>query len=223
MRVLVVEDNDGLAVGIAHALERAGFTVDRLADGRLADTALHAGPTPDLVILDLGLPGLDGIEVLRRLRDRGDTVPVLVLTARGAVGDRVAGLNLGADDYLPKPFDLAELSARAHALVRRAQGSAAAELRLGPLLLDSTGRTASVDGVPLELTRRELSVLEVLVNRAGRVVGKDVIAERIFSYQDEAGENAIELYVSRLRRKLADTGLTIRTVRGLGYLLERPS
>ena len=223
MRVLLVEDNTGLADGIARALGRAGFTVDVLADGTLADGALRAGPSPDLLILDLGLPGLDGIELLRRLRARGDHVPVLVLTARGAIGDRVAGLNLGADDYLTKPFDLAELSARAHALVRRAQGTAAPELRLGPLLLDPLGRSASVDGVPLELTRRELGVLETLANRAGRVVGKDAIAEQLFSYDEEAGPNAIELYVSRLRKKLAGSGLRIRTVRGLGYLLERPS
>ena len=144
-------------------------------------------------------------------------------TARGAVGDRVAGLNLGADDYLPKPFDLDELSARAHALVRRAQGAAAPQLRLGPLVLDSVGRNASIDGVALDLTRRELGVLEVLVNRAGRVVGKDAIAEHLYGYDEEAGANAIELYVSRLRRKLADSGLVIRTVRGLGYLLERPA
>ena len=223
MRVLLVEDNADLAAGIAHALARAGFAVDVLADGGLADTALRSGPSPDLLILDLGLPVLDGIEVLRRLRARGQRVPVLVLTARGAVGDRVAGLNLGADDYLPKPFDLDELSARAHALVRRAQGAAAPQLRLGPLVLDSVGRNASIDGVALDLTRRELGVLEVLVNRAGRVVGKDAIAEHLYGYDEEAGANAIELYVSRLRRKLADSGLVIRTVRGLGYLLERPA
>ena len=221
MRVLLVEDNTGLAEGVSHALARAGFTVDTLADGALADTALATGPSPDLLILDLGLPGMDGIALLRRLRTRGDTVPVLVLTARDTVDDRVRGLDGGADDYLVKPFDLAELCARARALVRRSQGRAEPLLRVGTLELDPSGRCVSLDGAPLDLAPREYAVLVALMESAGRVVPKRRLEERVYSWDQEVGSNAVEVHVHHLRRKLGDGW--IRTVRGVGYVLGEPA
>ncbi len=221
MRLLVVEDNPALGRSIESAFRAKGWAVDRQESGDDADTALRTQEY-DLVILDLGLPDLDGLEVLRRLRGRKSRVPVLVLTARDGVQDRVQGLNLGADDYLCKPFALAELEARAGALVRRGVGGAAAVIEHGRLTLDTAARLARVDGQPFDLPRRELSLLEVLLVHRGQVVAKQSLHDKLFGFDDEAGVNAVEIYVHRLRKKLEPVGVRIRTVRGLGYLLENP-
>ena len=220
MRIFLVEDDPLLADGLTRSLRQADFVVDCIQDGEQADHAL-AAESYDVVILDLGLPKLDGFEVLKRLRRRGATVPVLVLTARDALADRVKGLDLGADDYLTKPFDLPELEARVRALIRRGQSGGSLLLTHGPLALDISGRRATLDGVPLELSARELGVLEVLMLRIGRVVNKEQLAEQLYGWDDEVGANAIEVYVHRLRKKLEPGNVKIRTIRGLGYLLEK--
>lgn len=220
MRVLIVEDDPVLADGLTRSLREADYAVDCVSDGGEADHVL-ATQNYDLVILDLGLPKLDGFEVLRRLRRRGAKVPVLILTARDALQDRVKGLDLGADDYLTKPFDLPELEARVRALVRRGQAGGSAALTHGALVLDVAGRRATLHGAPLDLSARELGVLEVLMMRSGRVVGKEQLAEQLYGWDEEVGANAIEVYVHRLRRKLEPAGVSIRTIRGLGYLLEK--
>lgn len=221
MRLLVVEDNVALGHTIADALRAKGYAVDRVESGDDADTALRTQPY-DLVILDLCLPDLDGLEVLRRLRGRKSRVPVLVLTSRDALEDRVQGLNLGADDYLGKPFALAELEARAGALIRRGVGGEAAVIVHGRLALDTAARVARIDGQAVDLPRRELNLLEVLLVHRGRVVAKQALLEKLFGGDEEAGLNAVEIYVHRLRKKLEPAGVRIRTVRGLGYLLENP-
>jgi DNA-binding response OmpR family regulator len=221
MRLLVVEDHAALARNVAKAFQAKGHAVDCVADGEAADAALLA-QAYDLVILDLGLPELDGLEVLRRLRGRRSRVPVLILTARDAVQDRVEGLNLGADDYVGKPFDLAELEARAGALMRRGASGGAAVIEHGRLTLDTAARVARIDGAPLELPRRELTLLELLLARLGQVVSKDSLHQKLFGFDEDVGVNALEIYVHRLRKRLEPAGVRIRTVRGLGYLLEHP-
>ena len=221
MRLLVVEDNPALGRSVESAFRAKGYAVDLVESGESADSALHTQDY-DLVILDLGLPDLDGLEVLRRLRGRRSRVPVLVLTARDGIQDRVQGLNLGADDYLCKPFAVAELEARAGALIRRGVGGAAAVIAHGRLTLDTAARLACVDGEPVDLPRRELNLLEVLLVHRGRVVAKQALHDKLFGFDDEAGVNAVEIYVHRLRKKLEPVGVRIRTVRGLGYLLESP-
>jgi two-component system OmpR family response regulator len=215
-----VEDDPVLADGLTRSLRQADFAVDCAPDGEQADHVLSA-QNYDLVILDLGLPKLDGFDVLKRLRRRGAAVPVLVLTARDALSDRVKGLDLGADDYLTKPFDLPELEARVRALIRRGQAGGSAVLTHGPLTLDTSGRRATLHGMPLELSARELGVLEVLMLRSGRVVNKEQLAEQLYGWDEEVGINAIEVYVHRLRKKVEAAGVAIRTIRGLGYLLEK--
>jgi two-component system response regulator TctD len=219
MRLLLVEDHAELAEWIAKALRHAGYALDVLDRGDHADHALRA-QAYDLVILDLSLPGLDGLEVLRRLRSRqqGAPTPVLVLTARGTTEDRVKGLNLGADDYLPKPFELAELEARIKALLRRS-GNLVPLVRIGRLEFDTTTRMVSVDGKPLALSPRELAVLEALLSRSGRPVAREALFEKVFDFDAEARVEAIEIYVSRLRKKLEGSGVVINTLRGLGYVL----
>jgi DNA-binding response OmpR family regulator len=221
MRILVVEDNPALGRSIESAFRAKGYAVDRVESGEDADSALRTQGY-DLVILDLGLPDLDGLEVLRRLRARKSRVPVLVLTARDAIQDRVQGLNLGADDYLGKPFAVAELEARAGALIRRGVGGAAAVISHGRLVLDTAARQARVDGEPVDLPRRELTLLEALLVQRGQVVAKQALHDKLFGFDEEAGVNAVEIYVHRLRKKLEPAGVHIRTVRGLGYLLENP-
>jgi len=221
MRILIVEDEPLLADGLSRSLKQAGYAIDCLDDGQAADTMLGCTQY-DCVILDLGLPRMDGLQVLARLRKRGGRTPVLILTARDRLGDRVDGLNLGADDYMTKPFDLPELEARVRALIRRAQGSASADLTVGGLALDTVGKRASVSGVAVELSAREFAVLEILMLRAGRVVGKTQLSERLYGFGEEAGPNAIEVYIHRLRKKLDPSVVGIRTIRGLGYLLEEP-
>jgi two-component system OmpR family response regulator len=221
MRLLIVEDNQALAQSLSGVFRAKGYAVDCASGGEDAEAALHTQPY-DLLILDLGLPDVDGFEVLRRLRRRKSRIPVLVLTARDTLQQRVDGLNLGADDYLGKPFALAELEARAGALLRRGVGGEGAVLRHGRLALDTVGRMATLDGEALDLPRRELCLLELLLLRCGQVVGKQTLLDKLFSFDEEVGQNAVELYVHRLRKKLQPAGVRVRTVRGLGYLLENP-
>ena len=219
MRLLVVEDDTVLADALTHTLRAQGYAVDCMTTGSEADRAL-TDEEYDGVVLDIELPVLDGLEVLKRLRRRKAKTPVLMLTARDAVHDRIRGLDLGADDYMTKPFEAGELVARLRALIRRAQGSVDNELRVGRLTLDLKGRVATVDGEPLGLSARELAVLEVLATRAGRVVIKDVLMRSLYEWDDDVGSNAIEIYVHRICKKLQDSDVTIRTIRGLGYLME---
>ncbi len=221
MRILVVEDDQILGDGLTRALRESSYAVDWAKSGAEADRIVSQTDY-DAVILDLGLPELDGLEVLRRLRQRGARVPVLILTARDAVGDRVAGLDLGADDYLVKPFELTELEARLRALIRRSQGETTGQIEFGRVRYDMNGQRVYIDNAPVELSARELGVFDILALRAGRVVSKEQLLDKLCSYGDEVYPNAIEVYVHRLRKKLEGSGLVIRTVRGLGYLLEKP-
>ena len=221
MRILIAEDDQVLADGLLRSLRSSGYAVDRVASGSEADAAL-ASHEFDLVILDLGLPRLHGFEVLRKLRARGSAVPVLILTAADSVEQRVKGLDLGADDYMAKPFALQELEARVRALTRRGLGSASAIIRHGPLAFDANGRVAYLNDQMLELSARELSLLEVLLQRSGRLVSKDQLVDHLCGWGEEVSSNAIEVYVHRLRKKLEDSGVRIVTVRGLGYCLENP-
>ena len=221
MRILLVEDDPQLADGLTRALRQSDYAVDWIANGERASSVLRTEQY-DLIVLDLTLPGLDGLHLLRRLRSRGSDTPVLIITGRAGVAARIEGLDLGADDYIGKPFELAELEARIRALLRRSQGRASGQIEFGPILLDTAARQATVDGQPLALPRRELCLLEILLNRANKVVSKELIASQMFSFDDDVGPNAIEIYMSRLRKRLAGSDVTIRTVRGLGYLIELP-
>lgn len=221
MRILLVEDDPGLADSLSEGLRQMGFAVDLSRDGGEADAILSVRKF-DAVVLDLGLPGLSGMEVLKRLRKRGSTLPVLILTARDAMSDKVAGLNAGADDYLLKPFDFQELEARLNALLRRTQSERSGWLEAGRLRLDKSSHQAFLDLEPLSLSAREAGVLEVMMTRLGRVVSKELLAEHL-SQDEEIGENAVEVYVHRLRKKLETAGIQIRTLRGLGYVLEKNS
>ena len=220
MRILVVEDDAMLAQAIARALRQSAHMVQCASSGREADRALTDNEY-DLVLLDVGLPGLDGFEVLRRLRARRSRVPVMMLTVRDSLEDRVSGLDLGADDYLTKPFELSELEARVRALIRRANSSASADLTHGPLRLDTAGRRLFCNGEPVDLSARELTVIELLLLRVGRVVTKQQIIDHLYGWDDASSSNAVEVFVYRLRRKLEGSGVQIRTVRGMGYLIEK--
>ncbi len=221
MRILVAEDDSILADVLIRALRQASYTVDWVKTGAEADTRLSA-QTYALVILDLGLPQVDGLDVLHHLRARGSRTPVLILTARDRLEDRVAGLDMGADDYLAKPFELAELEARVRALIRRGQGGTGSVIEFGTLRYDMQGRRVFIHGEPVELSAREIGVFEVLVLRVGRVVSKEQMMEHLFEAGEEVTIGAIEVYVHRLRKKLEDAQVLIKTVRGLGYLLEKP-
>lgn len=220
MRLLVVEDEDRIAELVRSALARAGFMVDILNSALDADAALMA-MSYDAVILDLGLPDGDGLSVLGKMRSRADTTPVLVLTARDAVEDRVLGLNTGADDYLVKPFAASELVARTKALLRRPGHALGVVLEAGNLVFDTVGREARVEGKPVALPRRELALLEHLLRRLGRVVPKSVLEEKLYGTDEEPESNTIPVHVSHLRKRLieAKANIEIHTVRGVGYLL----
>jgi len=221
VRVLLVEDNLKLAESLKSGLGGAGMVVDAVNDGRHADQLL-SHESYDVVVLDLALPGIDGLEVLRRARARGDSVPVLVLTASGETADRVHGLNAGADDYLPKPFDLAELVARLRAIARRRVGRAHPVFECGRLRYDTVSRLFSVDGATVSLPPREHALLELLVEHPGSPVGKQVLSDRMCTLDDSISSEAIDIYIHRLRKRLEGAGMRIRTLRGLGYLLESP-
>jgi len=219
MRILLVEDDRALSLGIQHALEREGWRVDPLADGEQAMSQGLAGHH-DLAVLDLGLPRRDGLAVLRHWRANGARLPVLLLTARDELADRVQGLDAGADDYLVKPFDLPELLARLRALKRRAAGRIGETLSLGELELDLGDRELRFRGERVALSPRELALTELLMQRAGRVVSKDSIVARLSSWESDFSENSVEVYVHRLRKRFAELGAVIKTVRGFGYVME---
>ena len=221
MRILVAEDDALLGDAIAGHLRHGGHAVDWVRDGAAADAALRS-QSFKLAILDLGLPRVSGRDVLSRLRGRAASTPVLIITATDAIADRVAGLDAGADDYLVKPFALAELEARVRALIRRSHGRDRNVLMHGALTFDTAARSASVDGDLLDLSARELAVLELLLLRSGRVVAKEQFVEHMCGWDRDVTENAVEVYVHRLRRKLEPVGIHVQTVRGLGYYLARP-
>jgi two-component system OmpR family response regulator/two-component system response regulator QseB len=218
MRVLLVEDDALLGAGLRAGLSQAGFAVDWVRDGADALDTLETEPI-SAVVLDLGLPGIGGLTVLRRLRARRSKVPVLILTARDAVDDRVTGLDAGADDYVVKPVDLAELAARLRALIRRASGEAGPSLRRGDLELDPAAHRVVFRGRPVELSAREFSLLHELMLNAGRVLSREQLEERMYPWGHEIESNAVEVHVHHLRRKLAPA--LIRTIRGVGYLMPR--
>jgi two-component system response regulator TctD len=219
VRILLVEDHVQLAESVAQALKSAGWTVDVLHDGVAADLALTSEDYA-LAILDVGLPRLDGFQVLARLRERGKNLPVLMLTARVEVKDRVHGLNLGADDYLAKPFELSELEARVKALLRRSLMGGERQQSCGNLVYDLDTRRFTLAGELLVLTSREQEVLEVMIARPGRVMSKEQLAAQVFGLDEEVSSDAIEIYIHRLRKKLEGGQVRIVTFRGLGYLLE---
>jgi DNA-binding response OmpR family regulator len=219
MHVLVVEDDAVLADGLSRVLGGHGMLVEVIGNGAQADQLLQRAVTAEVVVLDIGLPGIDGFEVVRRLRARGSAVPVLLLTARDAIEDRVRGLEQGADDYLVKPFATAELVARLKALARR-HAPKAAVLALGQLSLDVAAKRARVGDKAIDLSVREWAVLEHLLQHAARVVSKQQIIDAILPWGDDLTLNAVEVYISRLRLKIADAGVSIRTIRGFGYMLE---
>jgi two-component system OmpR family response regulator len=220
MRILIAEDDAIIADGLSRSLRQGGYAVDWAADGIAAEAALSTA-TYDLLILDLGLPKLSGLEVLKHLRARNSQLPVLILTALDGTGDRVKGLDLGADDYMVKPFELAELEARVRALTRRSSGTTPI-IQCGLLIYDQVGRVAQIQGQALDLSAREIGLLEILLNRMGRLVSKDQLVDHLCGWGEEVSHNAIEVYVHRLRKKLEAGGVKIATVRGLGYCLERP-
>ena len=218
MRILLVEDDPELGDGLTVGLRQAGFAVDWLRDGNSADQALQS-ESFDLVVLDLGLPRLSGMDVLSRARGRGLTVPILILTARDATGDKVSGLDAGADDYLVKPIDLDELSARIRALTRRSAGRAAPLLIHGDLALDPAAHTVTQAGLLVELSSREFSLLQQLLENAGRVLTRTQLEQSIYGWRDEPDSNALEVHIHHLRKKLG--GELIRTLRGVGYTIPK--
>jgi two-component system response regulator QseB len=218
MRVLVVEDDPMIGQAVADGLHGDGYAVDWVRDGAAAELALLHGPY-DLAVLDLGLPRKDGFDVLKSLRRARIEVPVLIITARDAVQDRIAGLDHGADDYLVKPFDLDELLARARAVVRRRVGRASPEIAFGALTLDPVKREARFRGAPVELSAREFAVLEALMREPGAVVSRAKLEDSVYGWGEEVGSNSVEVHLHHLRRKL-DSAL-IRNVRGVGYRIAR--
>lgn len=220
MRLLLVEDDLPLAEALTTLLLSAGYAVDCVNDGASAE-ALAAAESFDLVILDLNLPQMDGLSVLRAMRGRANSAAVMILTARGAPEDRIRGLDLGADDYMIKPFDVGEFEARVRSLLRRQAGLRTSSVNLGSVTLDLKTRQFTADGQSMELPPRERALLELLFTRAGKVVPKEAIVQSLTSLDDILSDNAIEQYISRLRRRLAPFGLTLRTARGIGYFLEK--
>ena len=219
MRILLVEDDPSLGETTARALRSQGWAVDWTTNGESIPNAVRL-VTYDVIVLDVGLPGIDGFEVLRRLRAQNKVMPILMLTARDSVEARVHGLHLGADDYLVKPFDLSELLARIQALTRRFQARHNNELLLGNLRIDLVAKRAFLSETPIELLPREWAVLVYLLNNMGKVVSKEQILDAIAGWDETPSGNAIEVYVSRLRTKIANSGISIRAIRGFGYLIE---
>lgn len=219
MTILLVEDDTVLADGLIHALSQSGYRVTWAATGIGAEELVQSRSF-ELAVLDLGLPDMDGLDWLRRLRERRILLPVLILTARDGMRDRIEGIRQGADDYMVKPFALQELEARIHALMRRCHGAFGRSTTVGRLTLEAQFRRISADGEPIELTARDYRVLEILMQQAGKVVAKERIG-RLLSADDETQtDNAIDIYLYRLRKRIGGYGVAIRTVRGLGYLLE---
>ena len=218
MRILLVEDDELVADAVSRGLSAAGFTVDHAGSAEAARNAL-AVEHFDVAVVDIGLPGADGLSLLARIRGAGDAMPVLVLTARYALHEKIRAFDLGADDFLMKPFEQAELAARCRALIRRAGAAPSGALKLGRLHVDLLGHQLQIDGVPVELTRREWLVLESLAHNVGRVVTKERLLQALAGWEQDLSANALETHVSRLRAKLGDAAL-IRTVRGLGYRLD---
>jgi two-component system, OmpR family, response regulator len=219
VRILITEDDESLADALSFALAQAGYAVDRVGNGAAADEALKSDVF-GMLILDLGLPKLDGFEVLRRLRRRNPTMPVLILSGREKPEEKVMGLDLGADDYIVKPFSLNELLARVRALLRRGTGAVPPVVTYGSLSFDTVGRTAAVEGRAVPLSVHETGVLEVLLHRFGRVVSKEHLVEQLYSYDREVSQNAIEVYVHRVRKKISGAGVSVRTLYGRGYLID---
>ncbi|AAZ96089.1 Two component Transcriptional regulator, Winged helix family [Thiobacillus denitrificans ATCC 25259] len=220
MRILLVEDDALLGDGLKAGLSQSGFAVDWLRDGEAAVTALTTERFA-AVVLDLGLPRRDGLSVLQWLRGRGDPTPVLVLTARDQLEDKVRGLDLGADDYVLKPFDLDEVAARLRALMRRAHGKSAPLLKLGDIELDPAARSVTQRGQPVDLTGREFDLLHVLLQSSGHVLTRRMLEEQLYTWDEGVGSNALEVHVHHLRRKLGND--VIRTVRGVGYMAAPPT
>lgn len=218
MRLLLVEDDEILSDGISKALRQAGYAVDRLINGADADMALESNCF-DLLILDLGLPQMDGLEVLKRLRSRKQSMPVLILTARDRLSDRVTGLDVGADDYLTKPFDLPELEARIRAMLRRKLTAGDLAVSFASLTFETVARRLSAGDTVIDLSARELAILEVLMLRGQSIVAKEQLIEHIYGFDEEVTPNAIEVTMHRLRKKIEPHGVTVRAIRGLGYLL----
>ncbi len=217
MRMLLVEDNDDLAETILDRLRAEGHSVDREIDGNIANELLrHA--CFDIVLLDVNLPGRSGYEVLRSLRARGDTTPVLILTARSQIDDRVIGLDAGADDYMVKPFDFRELTARCRVLARRRSGAASNIFSAGGFVFDRGAKRATIDGEDAQLRAREIQLLEILIDNLGRMLTKEEVADKLYTFDESPSLNAVEQLVTRLRKKIDGTPLTIKTARGLGYM-----
>ncbi len=208
-----------IGAAVETALQRDAYAVDWVRDGEQADTALRAQQY-DAALLDLGLPKRDGIDVLRALRSRGERAPVMVITARDALKDRIEGLDAGADDYLLKPFDVAELLARLRALIRRSTGRAEPAFTAGPLTVDTVGKSVTVDGKPVALSAREWAVFEPLVARPGQILSRAQLEEKLYGWGEEINSNTVEVYIHKLRRKLGSS--VIRNVRGLGYMVPAP-
>ena len=221
MRIALIEDNIDLARGIAHALGDVGHAVDHMTDG-LEATSFLRRESADVIVMDINLPGQTGLEVLHDLRGRGDATPVLLLTARTETSDRVAGLDAGADDYLVKPFAMEELLARVRALSRRRGAEAMQIEQIGPVSFDRADRQLSVEGDPVELPRRELAAFECLLERRGRLTPKSALLDHLYGVGADVEDSAVEVHISRLRKRLRVHGIEIKTARGLGYMLVEP-
>lgn len=219
MRVLLVEDDPSLAAGLQDALSREGFVAVHVATGALALAAVRSDP-PDIIVLDLGLPDMDGLEVLSRVRQEKEQIPVMVLTARDGMEDKIAGLDKGADDYLAKPFDMKELAARLRVFERRLSTASTSMIAIAGVELDTSAHSVQVDGQVVELPRREYMLLKTLMESAGKVLTRESLETRLYSWGEEVASNALEVHIHHLRKKLPDK--LIKTVRGIGYTVARP-